>query len=117
MKDCPKKRNPFFVLIPILSVVLLLSGCGFKDIDKRVFVVGFGIDGGSEEKPYKITLKMAIPGKKDSPKPEYTYLTQEADTIAKAIRLSESNIDKELEFGHAKVIVLGEDVFAGDIRS
>lgn len=44
---------------------------------------------------------------------ESVILTEEAKTIAEAIRIIKAKIDKELDFGHAKLIVIGEG-FAKD---
>ncbi|MFC7686284.1 Ger(x)C family spore germination protein [Ureibacillus sp. GCM10028918] len=110
----PNKQNKtkLFVLI-LLPIISLLTGCEFKDIDKNVFVSMIGIDkSDDEDKPYKLTLKLYVPTSsfKQSPKPEYSYITQNGETLSEAIRLMESYSDKELEFGHSKLIVIGEDL-------
>ncbi|MDI7742025.1 Ger(x)C family spore germination protein [Lysinibacillus fusiformis] len=102
-------------LIPLILVplIFLLSGCEFKDIDKDVFVSMMAIDlSDDEDKPYKITLKLYVPTSsfKQSPEPEYSYITQSGETFSEAIRLLESYSDKELEFGHSKLIVIGEEL-------
>lgn len=105
-----KNKLGFLLLLPLF---ILLSGCEFKDIDKDVFVAMIAIDQSDEaDKPYKITLKLYEPSSsfKDAPQPEYSYLTQNGKTLSEAIRLLESYSDKELEFGHSKLIVVGEDL-------
>ncbi len=104
-------RRPFIITILALSIILQ-SGCGFKDIDKRIFVLSIGVDhSDNEEKPYKITLKLAVPsGSIKETGTKYTYLTKESDSIASAVRLLKSHVDKEIDFGHAKVIVFGEEI-------
>ncbi|WP_077212953.1 Ger(x)C family spore germination protein [Bacillus dakarensis] len=102
----------------IVSLSLILqSGCGFKDIDKRVFVLSIGVDHtDNEERPYKVILKLAIPtGSLRESGTEFTYLTKESESIASAIRLLKTHADKELDFGHAKVIVFGEDLLHHDL--
>ncbi|MBM7609653.1 spore germination protein KC [Lysinibacillus composti] len=110
-----KKRNKikqFFLLI--ILILTALSGCGeFKDIDKDVFVSMIGIDLSDDpEKPYKVTLKLYVPTSsfKQSPKPEYTYLTKNGKTLTEAIRILETHSDKEIDFGHSKLIVIGEEL-------
>ncbi|MFD1706434.1 Ger(x)C family spore germination protein [Siminovitchia sediminis] len=98
--------------------VFLLASCGFKDIDKRVFVQAVGVDyTDNEEKPYKVTLKLAVPsGSLKESGTKYAYLTREDSSIAAAIRFLKTNVDKELDFSHAKLIVFDEQLFNRDIR-
>lgn len=107
-----KSKTKLFILV-IVPLITLLTGCEFKDIDKDVFVSMIGIDKSDEEdKPYKITLKLYVPTSsfKQSPEPQYTYITKSGETLSEAIRILETYSDKELEFGHAKLIVIGEDL-------
>lgn len=109
-----KTNLAFLLLVPLL---ILLTGCEFKDIDKDVFVSMIAIDQSDDpDKPYKITLKLYEPtgSFKEAQKPEYSYLKQNGATLSEAIRLLESYSDKELEFGHSKLIVLGEDLVKDD---
>ena len=114
-----KQKKMLWGILLLSIIVLLNTGCGFKDIDKRIFVIGVGVDkSDSTENPYRITLKMAVPSgsMKNSPKPEYTYLTKESKTVSGAVHLLKSHIDKELDFGHAKVIIFGEKLLDEDMR-
>ena len=73
-------------VIIIISAFLVLTSCGFKDIDKRIFVQAIGIDhSGNDEKPYRVTLKLAVPSGslKESGK-KYAYLTREDSTLTGA---------------------------------
>lgn len=112
-----KQDNTKLVLGLLMPLLLFLTGCEFKDIDKDVFVSMIAIDQSDEaDKPYKITLKLYEPTSsfKQAPQPEYSYLTQTGKTLSEAIRLLESYSDKELEFGHSKLIVIGEELIKGD---
>lgn len=61
MKTPLKKMKVVWAILLLFFITSLITGCGFKDIDKRMFVVGVGVDkSNSEEKPYKITLKMTV---------------------------------------------------------
>jgi len=99
-----------FALIVIALSLSVMAGCGFRDIDKRFFVVVLGVDRGVE-KEYRVSLKLAIPSPEIRPGQEkFLIIDQEADTVAEAVHLMESEVDKELDFGHAKMILFGEKV-------
>lgn len=106
------------IYILLLFFIGVLSGCGFKDIDKRSFVVSIGIDQPeSKEMKYKVILKIAIP-QADIKKEEEAFIimTEETDSISEAIRLMKGKIDKELDFGHAKAILFGEGFVKNEER-
>ena len=93
-----------------LLAVLLLSGCGFKDIDKRFFVVSVGVDLAQDSpKKYTVSLKFAvtIADKKSS---DFIIISQNADTIAEAVRMIKTKVDKEVDFSHAKVIIFSDQL-------
>ncbi|GIP00196.1 hypothetical protein J14TS5_52810 [Paenibacillus lautus] len=90
--------------------LLFLSGCDFRDIDLRLFVVSIGIDV-SEENPemHRFIFKIAIPsGDPKTGDKKSLFITQESTSIAEAIREAKSKVDKELDFGHCKGILYGE---------
>lgn len=105
----------------VLSLLLLacsLSGCGFKDIDKRFFAVAAAVDpADNPERLYKVTLKLAIPSPSERfGSNDYTLVSEETDSIAEAVRKIKSKIDKELDLGHLKAIVIGRKlVEKGDV--
>ncbi|MDZ5470481.1 Ger(x)C family spore germination protein [Bacillus sp. 31A1R] len=103
-----KERFLFLSLI----CCLFLSGCGYKDIDNRYFVVGLGIDiPENEEMKYKVTLKLAIPSAQiKAGENEFVLEREEAESLAEAVRLIKSRVNKELDFGHAKSILLGDGI-------
>ncbi|WP_078546931.1 Ger(x)C family spore germination protein [Litchfieldia alkalitelluris] len=105
------------IMLP-LFFILLLVGCGFKDIDKRFFVVSIGIDKPENDNfKYNVLLKLAIP--EAEPKmgaKKFILISEEANSITEAVRIMKSRVDKELDFGHAKTIVLGEELFEKDIK-
>lgn len=107
------------LLITILGMACFLTGCGFKDIDNRIFVTGIGIDPSEkEEGKYKVTLKLAIPVStiQQEKEPSYQYLVHEGDNIEEAVRILETHTDKTLEFGHTKIILVNEKLLEGDIK-
>lgn len=108
-----------FVLLLLVILMPILSACEFKDIDKNVFVTAIGIDtSDNTEKPYKITLKLYVPSSslRQQPKPEYAYISSEGASLSEAIRMLETHVDKKLEFGHSKVILIGEDMLNRDVK-
>jgi spore germination protein KC len=96
-------------ILALALIFAMLASCGFRDIDKRFFVVVIGIDKG-ETKACRVSLKLAIPAPQIRPGDEkFEVVSKEADTVAQAIRLLKSDVDKEFDFGHAKMIVLGKE--------
>jgi Ger(x)C family germination protein len=103
----------------LTQILFLVPGCGFKDLDKRFFVTQMGVDfSGDKEKPYKIILKLAIPKSEIQPGSEKFQIMQEkGQTISQAVRLVKSKVDKELDFGHCKVIIFGEKLARNNIKT
>lgn len=107
------------LLLILIGNVMLTVGCGFKDIDKRIFVMSLGVDKAEDpEKNYRVTLKLAVPTgslKEASGGNMYTYVTQESTKMADAIRRLKTQVDKEFDFGHLKSIVIGEQLLQEDL--
>ncbi|MFC5402128.1 Ger(x)C family spore germination protein [Cohnella soli] len=99
----------WFATAAMLLAFAMLGGCGFKDIDKRFFVVTMGIDPGSQPDTVRVTLRLAIPSSKFESGVAKTEIEQEeAPTIAEAVRHIKALVDKELDFGHCRVFLLGK---------
>ncbi|QMV43770.1 Ger(x)C family spore germination protein [Cohnella cholangitidis] len=102
----------------LLSLVCAVSGCGFKDIDKRFFVVAMGIDRGSKSDTYRVTLRLAIPSSKiESGETKTEVESFEAPSIAEAVRHLKALVDKELDFGHCRVILFGKPLMEDGVSS
>ncbi|MFC5468360.1 Ger(x)C family spore germination protein [Cohnella suwonensis] len=98
-----------FSAAALLFAFAALAGCGFKDIDKRFFVVTMGIDPGSRPDTVRVTLRLAIPSSKiDSGEANTEVEVEEAPTIAEAVRHIKALVDKELDFGQCRVFLLGK---------
>lgn len=105
-------------LIGLASMmIIIVPGCGYKDIDKRFFVVSIGIDLNENkeksEKKYNIILKLAVPSnlQQTSPTgPKFILIEQKGDSITEAVRLVKSHVDRELDFSHSKIIVFGDSL-------
>ncbi|MBB6454389.1 spore germination protein KC [Salirhabdus euzebyi] len=108
---------PYIKIIFFLVLCSLLVSCGFKDIDKRSFVVTIGIDKPeNKEEGYDISLKIALPS--SDPKTqgeEFIIHTETARTVSEAVRLIKAKSGNELDFGHMKMIVFGEKLLQEDI--
>jgi spore germination protein KC len=97
-------------------MVLVLTGCGFKDIDKRLFVVSVGIDPAKNNpKKFLVSLKFAVPIV-EKVSNESFIISQEGDTIAEAVRIMKSKVDKEIDFSHAKLVVYNEEVLKTELE-
>ncbi|MEK5332956.1 Ger(x)C family spore germination protein [Lysinibacillus sp. FSL W8-0992] len=108
----------FAMMVVVMS---FLTGCGFKDIDNRVFVTGIGIDPSeNEDGTYRVTLKLAIPvsiKSKSNTSSSYQFLVHEGDNIGEIIQILETHTDKVLEFGHAKVILINEILLEENLKN
>lgn len=112
-----KIKSVIAVIILVLSTTL--SGCAFKDLDKRNFVVAIGVDPASNgNEGFKVTLKIAraIGNLKEATNPTYAYISYESNKISDAIRNMESRVDKVLEFGQTKVIILSKELLDTDYQ-
>ncbi|MEK3687678.1 Ger(x)C family spore germination protein [Paenibacillus sp. FSL R10-2736] len=109
-----KKRA---VCLLLLLMCMTVTGCNFKDIDRRIFVVAIGIDSGKVEGTFKVSLKLAIPqGDVTKIDEKMQILTEESESISEALRRMKSKVEKELDYVHCKTIILGEQIAAKDIR-
>ncbi|MBB6733534.1 Ger(x)C family spore germination protein [Cohnella zeiphila] len=96
----------------LIAIFALLSGCGIKDIDKRFFVVTTGIDWtGNPEKPYRVSLRLAITSSKlESGSSKTEIISTDAASLAEGVRHLKSYVDKELDFGHCRTFIMGKQL-------
>ncbi|MBE4909121.1 Ger(x)C family spore germination protein [Bacillus luteolus] len=101
----------------LVAILLFLTSCGYKDIDKRSYVVTIGIDPAeSKENKFKILLKIAIPASDfKAGDPEFIVSEHESKSITDAVRMIKTKVDKELDFSHAKAIILNEEILQEDV--
>ncbi|MDY0324392.1 MAG: Ger(x)C family spore germination C-terminal domain-containing protein [Candidatus Carbobacillus sp.] len=108
-------RSLLLVFFVIVWSGLLVTGCAYKDIDKRAFVVSIGVDPAprndetdmSDENRdiYDVTLKVAIPTADiKSGENRFVLYSATGQTIADAIHKVTPMIEGELDFSHAKLI-------------
>jgi spore germination protein KC len=97
-------------LILLSALFVLMAGCSAKDIDKRYFVVSVGIDKG-ENGTVKVSTKLAIPkGILRHGDSDFIMMSLQDATIEGAMNRIRTLTDKELDFGHMKLVVFGEEV-------
>lgn len=115
-----RRRWTKVVALTVLLLLLIssISGCAYKGVDKRSFVVGIGVDPAEDtDKKFKVTIKLAKPiaSLKSSTANEYTFLDHESDSVAEAIRFLETQEDKVMDFSQTKILALNEDLLSGDL--
>ncbi len=103
----------------VITMSGVISGCQFKDIDKRSFVLAIGIDRPEDKgkrDQFEVTLKMAIPeGDPSQRSQESIVITEIAESVPEAVRLAKSKMDKELDFSHCKTMIYGEFIAKDNI--
>lgn len=109
------RRSIFSMFFIIVWVGFNITGCAYKDIDKRAFVVSIGVDPAprkdetdmSDENRdiYDVTLKVAIPTADiKSGENRFVLYSATGQTIAEAIHKVTPMIEGELDFSHTKLI-------------
>lgn len=100
---------------PLISIFLsfiislsMLTGCDFKDIDKRLFIVALGLDSDpANPKDIKVTFKAALPSQGGSTGSDQTT-TATADNLTDIFRIIKTKTGNEPDFSHMKIIIFGK---------
>jgi spore germination protein KC len=107
-------------VILIMLALICLTGCafsGFKDIDKRFFVMAIGVDESDKfEKGYKVSLKLAIPAEEKAASGNFVLVSEEAPTITEAVRKMKAMVDKEIDFGHTKILIFSKAIMKRNLK-
>ncbi|MCG7345634.1 Ger(x)C family spore germination protein [Sporosarcina sp. ACRSL] len=104
----------------LFLMMLLQAGCAFKDIDKRIFVVGIGVDPSEKVKDgFRVTLKLAKPygNVRQAQTPTYAYLSHDADSVAVAVAEMETRVDKLLDLTHNRIIIINKELLTKDLHT
>lgn len=112
------KKEPriFLLLLLLLLTALLLSSCAFRDIDKRAFIITIGIDEG-EKKPYRVIIKVALPNPDiKAGENNFQIFSEEDAYVGEAVKRLSTKVEKQLDFSHMKMILLGENLVKKDVR-
>lgn len=117
------KKHKVAWLMVLLSIIsqLFLSGCSYKDIDKRYFVLNLGIDHhkGGGNKKYTLSIKVAIPvqEKQASVGQQSTTLSIDTNSLAEGLEQLKSRLDKKVDYGHLKVLLVDPYVAEHDMAT
>ncbi len=110
------KRILSIVLVNLL-ILCTFTGCDFKDIDRRVFILAVGIDiDSSNPELVRVSLKAAMPtsggesggGGSSSEKDTSTLYTLSGNSMSNILRKIKSETPLEPDFSHMKLIMFGE---------
>ena len=97
-------------LIIFISIIFLLTGCNYVELNKLAIVSALGIDYKNNE--YQVTVQVMDVTKSDSGSVKQSSLIYEASgkTIGKAIRNLSEKYPKTVYLGHLEIIILGKEV-------
>ena len=112
------KLPKLLIILLLLFLISIVSGCAYKCVDKRSFMVCIGVDPADDhDKKFKVTLKVTkhIASLRNASENEYAYLTHESDTVAEAIRYLDTKSDKVLDFSQTKILALHPELLSGDL--
>lgn len=112
------RRRRGVVLLLLLLAALVSAGCwDRRELEETGFVLAVGVDKGDKSR-YAVTAVIAIPAKMaggkgggggDKEKP-VLQTTVEAPTVAGAISLIDSYLDRRISFLHTKALFMAEDL-------
>ncbi|MED1467577.1 Ger(x)C family spore germination protein [Bacillus salipaludis] len=104
------------IIFIFMFLACFLTGCQFNDLDKRFFVTAIGIGKSQDEKnPYRVMVQLAIPSAQVEPgKSEFQIIAKDSNSIPEAIRVIQSMVDKKLDFGHCRVLILDKNILNYD---
>lgn len=100
-------------LLILFFILFFFTGCDFKDIDRRTFIVAVGIDSVGANGEIEVSFKAAIPksvggsGSQEGGK-NFEFYTVKGNSLGETFRLLKTKMALEPDFGHMKIIVLGE---------
>jgi spore germination protein KC len=112
-----KNMRAFFLLV-LCFAMAIQSGCAFKDIDKRIFVIAIGVDKSDDvNNPYRVTLKLALPAQRFDPSVNNTQIISEnSKTITGAIGRITAKTSKDLNYGLLEACIFGESIAVESIN-
>jgi spore germination protein KC len=106
-------------LLVLLLLLPLLSGCwNQQELTDLAFVMGIGIDKGSEDYRYMVTFQVVIPGNVTSGHEgggggggiPIMISKSEGDTLTEAARKATKSISRRLYYAHSNLVVIGEEL-------
>lgn len=102
-----------------LLLILLLSGCNYKEIDKIAITIGCGLK--KTEKGYQVTLQIADTQKQDSSNSStspvrFKNYSYEDKTIHEAARGILTKLPKKAYTNHMQILVIDEQIAKEEIN-
>ncbi len=112
------------VILVVCTCLIMLTGCGGKEIDDMAYVVAIGIDNAENEK-YGFTFAIGNPGGINGGGGEgeggdsnvLIFETQIAESIFSAGDAVSAKVGQEINFSHAELLVFSKEVASGGVDS
>lgn len=112
------------ILPYLLAISLLLTGCwSRKEINDRIFTAVMLVDVGKKEGEVKLTLGFPLAGRlstiqksSGSEGKPFASVTKTADSLAAAYRKIQTDISRQINWGHTRVIIVGDKLAKRGIR-
>ncbi|WP_080837838.1 Ger(x)C family spore germination protein [Cohnella massiliensis] len=102
---------------PLLAVMLLLGGCWSRvEVNDRLFVSVMLVDAAEKEDEITLTLGFPLPnrltriqqGNVGGDGNPYATVTRTGPTIAAAYRKMQTEVSRQINWGHTRVLIVGE---------
>jgi spore germination protein KC len=106
------------IMMLLIICIFTLTGCSFKDVEKRLFIVAIGIDIGDSEDEIRITLKAAIPGGDQAGESGVIGINRErnyelhsgtGESIGSILRKLKTEMALEPDYTHMKILLIGKE--------
>lgn len=112
--------------ITLVLLPLLLTGCWSRvEINDRVFITGLLVDAGEKKDEIKLTLAFPMTSRMSSLQQgsagggdanPYATVTKTGDTIAAAYRKIQSDLPRQINWGHTRIILVGDKMARRGLR-
>lgn len=112
-------------LLAIAVLTLPLGGCWSRiEINDRAFVTAVFVDAGEEEGEIRLTLGMPLPnrissgnrGDSSTQGRPFATFSRTGESLAVANRLIQMDLSRELNWGHTRILVIGDKMARRGIR-
>ncbi|MBW5447216.1 Ger(x)C family spore germination protein [Cohnella sp. CFH 77786] len=118
-------RNPCGIMVSLVMLPLLLTGCWSRvEINDRLFVTAMFVDAGEQEDEIKLTLGFPMPsrmtrlqrGVAEGEGNPYATVTKTGESIAAAYRKIQSELSRQINWGHTRIILVGDKMARRGLR-
>lgn len=112
------------LLLMLLLSTALLTGCWSRvEINDRLFITLVMVDAGENEGEIKLTLGFPLVGRlstiQKAPGSEgrpFTTVTKTADSMAAAYRRIQTELSRQINWGHTRVVIVGDKLARAGVR-